>query len=87
MGILSAGQMVFTCSGHAPWCWGPWSCWDNNRQLPALDRDLRAFKGLEVHREKEPARASLHAASRLLFGDLCSPHPSPCTNIRATRAF
>lgn len=51
--LIRAGQMAFTCSGCAPWCWGPWSCRDNNRQLPALGRGLRAFKGWEVCGERE----------------------------------
>lgn len=85
--------MVFTCSGHAPSCWGPWSCRDNNRQLPAPGRGLRAFKGLEVCGEKKPpstlassARSGPPLPPQLAFCfEICAPLPPAPTSEQQER--
>lgn len=71
--------MAFTCSGHAPWCWGPWSSGDNNGQLPALGPRSAGFQRLGVCGEKEPAWGLPTQQLGFCF-EICAPLP-PCINI------
>lgn len=87
--LVRARQMAFTCSGRTPSCWGPWSCRDNNRQLPAPGRGLRAFKGLEVCGEKKPpslARSGPPLPPQLAFCfEICAPLPPAPTSEQQER--
>lgn len=68
--------MAFTCLGLTPWCWGPWSCWDNNRQLPALDRALRHSKAWKcAGRRRQPGAP--HPPCLAFCFEILPPLPLP----------
>lgn len=75
--LVRAGQMAFTCSGHAPWCWGPWSCGDNNGQLPALGPRSAGFQRLGSVQGEGASLGPPHPRQLAFCFEICAPHPPP----------